>query len=84
MYIIKIINTIKDGYSFKKCEKIRLYCASHAASIPPFTYRNNFLTSLTEEHQQRELTLLYGVGGGCGGYVIELKRMLEYSGMNSN
>ena len=29
--------TIKVGYSFNKCLKEGLYCASHAASVPPFT-----------------------------------------------
>ena len=32
-----ILNTIKDGYSFNKCLKEGLHCASHAASVPPFT-----------------------------------------------
>lgn len=31
------LNTIKDGYSFNKCLKEGLHCASHAASVPPFT-----------------------------------------------
>ena len=36
--------------------KTGLYYAPYAASVPPFTITNTFLTSLTEEHLQREVT----------------------------
>lgn len=41
MNILKF-HTLKDGYSFNKCQKIELYYAFHAAFVPLFTLKRPF------------------------------------------